>query len=118
MNTFEITVQRKAANAWPLVVEQGASGVFLPVRNEGLLRADLEGLETRLLQCAPKEYGTLLGQAVFRDEVRDALVQALAKSEDRLHVLLFVKGDARKHLLPSLSPQFVPAPLRTGVMQS
>jgi len=33
MSTFEITIQRKAGETWPVVVEQSASGVFLPVRN-------------------------------------------------------------------------------------
>src|SRR5262245_52133427 len=92
MNTFEITVQRRAGNAWPVVVEQSASGVFLPVRDEGLLQADLEEFKTQLnCQGTPREYGALLGQAVFREEVRDAFVQALAKSDDRLHVLLFIE---------------------------
>src|SRR5262245_14219216 len=98
MNTFEITVQRKAGPAWPIVVEQSASGVFLPVRDEGLLQVDLEQFKTQLLQSPPREYGTLLGQAVFREDVRDAFVQALAKSDDRLHVLLFIEDPDLKGL--------------------
>jgi hypothetical protein len=91
MNTLEITVQRREGNGWPVVVEQSGSGVFLPVRHEGLLQVDIE-FKTQLLQSIlPKEYGTLLGQAVFRGEVCAAFVQALAKSDDRLHVLLSVE---------------------------
>jgi WD40 repeat protein len=89
MSTFEITIQRKAGETWPVVVEQSASGVFLPVRTEGTLELDREGL--LLTQLDPKDYGTILGQAVFRDDVRDAFVQAVTKSDDRLHVLLFVE---------------------------
>jgi WD40 repeat protein len=95
MYTFEITVQRKSGDVWPVVVEQSASGVFLPVRDEGTLRLDLTELAS---QTMPKEYGLVLGRALFRDEVRDAFVQALTKSEDYLRVLLFVEADDLKTL--------------------
>src|SRR5438445_721711 len=99
MDTFEITVQRKAGNAWPIVVEQSASGVFLPVRNEGLLQIELGEFRTQLnIQSTSREYGTLLGRAIFRNEVRDAFVQALTKSDDRLHVLLFIEDADLKSL--------------------
>jgi hypothetical protein len=99
MNTFEITVQRKAAAGWPVVAEQTASGVFLPARAEGLLEADLEELRTQLLsQASAKDYGTLLGRALFRDDVRDAFGQALPRGDDRLHVLLFVEDAELKGL--------------------
>jgi hypothetical protein len=88
MNTFEITVQRKLGTSWPVVVEQNASGVFLPVRHEGTLQLDLVELTS---QPTPRDYGTVLGKPLFRDEIRDAFVQALAESDDRLHVLLFVE---------------------------
>jgi WD40 repeat protein len=93
MNTFEITLQRQSGNTWPIVVEQSAAGVFLPVRYEGVLQVDLEEFKAQLRTSltSAREYGTLLGQALFRDEIRDAFLQALAKSEDRLHVLLFVE---------------------------
>lgn len=93
MNTFEITVQRQAGDGWPVVAELSGGGALLPVRAEGLLRADLEDLKARLNgQGTPREYGTLLGQAVFQGAVRDALVRALARSDERLHVLLFVEA--------------------------
>src|SRR5262249_58248409 len=38
------------------------------------------------------------GQALFRDEVRDAFVQALAKSDARLHLLLFIEAAELKGL--------------------
>ena len=37
MHTFKMTVQRKVGEGWPVVVEQSAAGVFLPVRAEGAL---------------------------------------------------------------------------------
>jgi WD40 repeat protein len=88
MNTFEITVQRKLGANWPVVVEQSASGIFLPVRHEGTLQLDLVELTG---QSTPRMYGALLGKALFRDQVRDAFVQALTRSDDRLHVMLFIE---------------------------
>jgi CHAT domain len=98
MNTFEITIQRKADNLWPVVVEQSASDVFLPVRDEGVLQVDLQELKAQLLQSTPKEYGTLLGRAVFQEHIRDAFVQALAKSDGRLHVMLLIEDSELKGL--------------------
>src|SRR5436305_988120 len=89
MNKFEITVQRKLGTTWPVVVEQGASGVFLPVRHEGTLQLDLVELTS---QATPRDYGQCLGRALFRDgQVRVAFVQALSRSDEPLHVLLFVE---------------------------
>ena len=95
MHTFEITIQRKSGDVWPVVVEQSTSGVFLPVRDEGTLQLDLTELAS---QSTPKDYGLVLGRALFHDEVRDAFVQALTKSEDYLRVLLFVEADDLKTL--------------------
>jgi len=95
MSIFEITVQRKSGDDWPVVVEHSKPGVFLPVRNEGLLSLD----QTELLsQVTPRDYGTLLGQALFRGEVRDAFVRARAKNGEDLRVLLFVEADDLKTL--------------------
>ena len=95
MNTFEITIQRKSSDVWPVVVEQSTSGAFLPVRDEGTLWLDLTELAS---QATPRDYGLVLGRAIFRDEVRDAFVQALTKSQDYLRVLLFVEADDLKTL--------------------
>jgi hypothetical protein len=43
-------------------------------------------------------YGTLLGQALFREEVRDAFTRALPKGDDRLHVQFFVEDADLKGL--------------------
>jgi hypothetical protein len=99
MNTIEITVQRKSGNSWPIVAEQTAVGVFLPVRDEGVLQVNLEEFKTQLnSQTSAKEYGTLLGQALFRDDIRDAFVKALTKADESLHVLLFVEDAELKAL--------------------
>src|SRR5215210_6224790 len=88
MNTFEITVQRKMGDGWP-VVEHGSSDTSLAVRVEGVLQLD----QTELLgEGKPKAYGTLLGKALFRDDVRDAFVRAVPTGPERLHVLLFVEA--------------------------
>ncbi len=79
MNTFEITIQRKSGDNWPVVVEHSQSGAFLPTRSEGLLYLDLGELKK---QTTPLTYGTVLGKALFQDEVRDAFVRARATGEN------------------------------------
>jgi hypothetical protein len=65
------------------------------VRDEGILHVDL--MEVRS-QVTSKEYSMVLGQALFRDEVRDAFVRARAESDDRLRVLLCVEDPELKTL--------------------
>jgi len=38
MNIFELAVERKRGDSWPVVAELSASNVFLPVRKEGKLK--------------------------------------------------------------------------------
>src|SRR4029453_7047536 len=95
MHTFEITIQRQAGDGWPVVVEHSTAGVFLPVRNEGVLHLDPVELRS---QTTPQDYGTVLGQALFCDEVRDAFVRARTGSDDLLHLLLCVEDPGLKTL--------------------
>ena len=90
MNTFEITVQRKIEEGWPVVAEQSRTGSFLPVRSEGLLLVDPEEL---LALLDPHDYGVRLGQELFTDSIRDAFTRALADSNNDLRVLLFIEAD-------------------------
>src|SRR3974390_3489170 len=88
MNIFEITIQRKHGDHWPVVVEQSDGELAIPVRTEGSLALDLVSLDV-----GPKAgYGETLGRAVFRDEIRSAFDRARARGEDLLHVLLFVEA--------------------------
>ncbi|MCP4376147.1 MAG: CHAT domain-containing protein [bacterium] len=95
MNTFEITIQRKSGDNWPVVVEHSQSGAFLPTRSEGLLYLGLGELKK---QTTPLTYGTVLGKALFQDEVRDAFVRARATGENALRVLLVVEDPELKLL--------------------
>ena len=70
MNTIQITIQRKSGDSWPVVVEESTGGVSLPIRREGVLRIEEAAA---LGQPTPKDYGTVLGKALFSDDVRDAL---------------------------------------------
>jgi formylglycine-generating enzyme required for sulfatase activity/energy-coupling factor transporter ATP-binding protein EcfA2 len=89
MDIVEITLQRNLGSTWPVVVEYSVPGLFLPVRREGTFALDPVVLQS---QPTAKEYGTVLGKALFRDEVRDSLTQAIALS-DRLRILLSVEAD-------------------------
>jgi hypothetical protein len=85
---FEIAIQRASEEGWPVVVEWSDSNAGLPVRSDGLSQFDLVALNS---QITPRDYGTILGKALFRDDVRDAFLQALARSDEHLSVLLFVE---------------------------
>ncbi|BAY91237.1 MULTISPECIES: nSTAND1 domain-containing NTPase [unclassified Tolypothrix] len=97
MNTFEINIQRKSANHWPIVVEHSRPGELLSSRSEGILEltsADLEKLTSLLGQ--PKDYGTFLGKAIFKEEIRDAFVSALRDSDATVRVLLFIEAEDKE----------------------
>jgi hypothetical protein len=72
MNTFEITIQRKLGDNWPIVVEHTQPGTLLPLRSEGNLSLNNEDLQ-RLISLSGhvQDYGTLLGKGLLRDEVMD-----------------------------------------------
>lgn len=93
-STLEITIQRRAGDGWPVVVEESRPDIFLPVQNQGLLQLDGDA-EAGLLEVEddPREYGTRLGKALFRDQVSEAFVRAAARSQDYLRVLLFVEAE-------------------------
>ncbi|MEZ4660209.1 MAG: CHAT domain-containing protein [Caldilineaceae bacterium] len=95
MNTFEITIQRKNGDGWPVIAEQNQPGRFLPVRSEGLLTIEPERL---LAHLDPVQYGAELGQALFDNGIRDGFTRALADSRNNLRVLLFVEADDLRSL--------------------
>jgi hypothetical protein len=89
VESFAITIRSKVGASWPIVVELSGAKTPLPIRREGVLELDLEALST---QVTPRDYGMLLGQALFRDRIREAFLQARTQSEDRLSVQLFVEA--------------------------
>jgi hypothetical protein len=89
VESFAITIQRKIGPSWPIVVELSGTKTPLPIRREGTLELDLEALAT---QGTARDYGTRLGQALFRDRIREAFLQARTQSEDQLSVQLFVEA--------------------------
>src|SRR5215216_1000084 len=101
MSTFEITIERKSGDRWPVVVERTSPGASLRLRTEGTLLLGPEA-ERALLAAViePKAYGTVLGQVLFRDQVRDAFVGARAETagDDRLRVLLTVEDEGLRPL--------------------
>ncbi|WP_129630530.1 CHAT domain-containing protein [Candidatus Oscillochloris fontis] len=89
MDTFEITIQRRDGTGWPVIVEQSHPQSLTPERSEGRLHFNLE--ELRGLEVQPLAYGRFLGEALFHGSIHDAFRRALARSEDRLRVLLFIE---------------------------
>ncbi|MEW6497379.1 MAG: CHAT domain-containing protein, partial [Cyanobacteriota bacterium] len=98
MNTFEITVQRKVSDRCTVIVEYTLSDTLLPIRAEGEFSVDLEELRR---QATPLEYGTILGEALFRDKVLRAFDRARAESqrnEEGLRILLFIEDQELRTL--------------------
>jgi CHAT domain len=96
---LQITLQRRFARNWPVVLEQSIAGFFLPVRTEGALALNAEDISQGLRGITDaKEYGTLLGHALFGGEIREAFTLALARSQALVHVLLFVEDTELKGL--------------------
>jgi hypothetical protein len=92
---FEITILRKSHDRWPIVVRiKQLDG--LTTHTEGNLQLS-EDEWNKLIQHQEneKEYGKLLGQALFQNEMRDAFIRAYSKSsQDRpLRILLSIEVD-------------------------
>jgi WD40 repeat protein/energy-coupling factor transporter ATP-binding protein EcfA2 len=93
MNTFEITIQRKSGDSWPIVAEYTQANILLPLRSEGsfnLTSEDLQQLTS--LQERLQDYGTFLGKKLIRDDVRDGFIRALSQNEEPLRMLLFIEA--------------------------
>ncbi|BBD60981.1 WD-40 repeat-containing protein [Nostoc sp. HK-01] len=113
MNTFEIIIQRKSGDSWPIVVEYSRPGILLPLRAEGNLQLTETDLQQLLsLQGQPQKYGTFLGKALFQDEIRDAFTAAIRESDDCLRVLLFIEAVDKE--LRTLRWERLCAPLDEG----
>ena len=96
VSTFELTLQRSIDGAWPVVAELNAADGSLPVRRDGTLTLDLPTVLS--LDADRRAYGTALGQALFRETVRDLFVTALASESDEVRVLLTVEAPDLKAL--------------------
>ncbi|MDM8518875.1 CHAT domain-containing protein [Anaerolineales bacterium HSG6] len=92
---LEITLQRQTDDGYPVVVEESQLGTFLPIRTESLLQLDIESLNS---QTTPLAYGTILGQALFQGEIRDAFTRARSENQDGLRLLLAIEDPDLKTL--------------------
>jgi len=105
MTIFEITIQHKRDDIYPVVAEY-IRPENLPIRTEGhfpLNASDLE--ELKRLELNPLQYGIKLGKALFKEEVLVAFMQARLNSQsdqskqNGLHLLLVVETPELKPLL-------------------
>ncbi len=101
MSVFEITIQYRREDGWPIVAEYTRSDE-LPRRSEGLLTLpeDYE-VQLRMLQLDAQGYGTLLGKALFQGTIWDAFMRARAEaktSQEPLRILLVIEDPILKTL--------------------
>jgi hypothetical protein len=108
MNVLEITVQHKAADGWPVVIDIIETDA-LPVRYEGQLRFP-DGWEQQLLALDRKAYGVMLGEALFFGQLGIAFTAAQARSPQDLQILLSIEAPDLKHL----HWERLCAPIRSG----
>jgi len=111
VNTFEITIQRKVDQDWPLVIRHIPGEHALALWSRGKLEIDPQKLDG--LSPTSRAFGESLGKALFRDDIRDAFVRAVAEAKsagDALRVLLFVEAED----LRSLHWEQLHAPLDRG----
>lgn len=113
MSTFEIAIQRKFEDAWPVVVKfRSTDG--LTTHAEGTFEfSEKEFGQLIELQDEAEDYGTLLGKRLFREDVRDALITARSKNPDCLRVLLSIEVDKRDQL-KTLHWERLCAPVESG----
>jgi WD40 repeat protein len=100
MDIFEIIIQRQADDGCPVVAEYHQTGEFLSSsRKEGLLRLDAAARQELQAQSInPLAYGTVLGRALFQEQVRDAFMQARTRSQNNLRVLLVIEDAGLRSL--------------------
>lgn len=94
MHTFEITIQRGNHESWPVVARQQSGPNALTTWAEGIFDLDLQLLNQSL--PTDHQYGILLGQNLFRGQLRDAFIRAYSGAKaasEPLRVWLIVESD-------------------------
>ncbi len=90
MGTLEITVRLQSAGVWPVVAEYSSDDDPLTLRAEGALALDPAALAAVALE--PRAYGSMLGQALFRDDIAHLFESSLARvGNGSLRLLLFIE---------------------------
>lgn len=91
-DSLQITIERQTINSWPVIAEYRPAGFQLASRKEGELRL-AEGWKKELLErdLDREAYGRFLGQALFQDQIRDALMHARGQAEEQLRLLLVIE---------------------------
>src|SRR5512135_1819988 len=80
---------------WPVVAFY-EDGKGLRVRAQGALDLDLRALTS--VSTNIRTYGTVLGRALFHDDLRQVLNRAREEAEDSVRVLLQVEADDLRNL--------------------
>lgn len=87
MHRFRITIWPFSAGEWPVVAEH-----FPPTGHAVSVPGAFRLNQTELLtQVTPRDYGLVLGRGLFREQILELFVSALATSGGRLHVQLLIE---------------------------
>lgn len=86
---FNISIRPRNGRTWPVAVEQRFGADRFPLGVQSSLVLDTTSLTA--LELDERAYGEALGRALFRDEIRDLLVDALSRSQGLLRIRLAVE---------------------------
>lgn len=89
MSIVELIIQRKTESGYPVIASLTCFGGALLLRREATLVLDFAELADLIDDRI--EYGTVLGKALFIDEIRDTFREGLAEN-DTLHVNLCLEA--------------------------
>ena len=99
MSIFEITIQnQRTPTEWPVVIKIEHQDK-LPIQKNGTLQLS-ENYQEKLsmLLHQPKEYGIVLGEALFRDELYSAFREAFVSTHKLMRVLLTIDTENSEQL--------------------
>ena len=99
MSIFEITIQhQRTPTEWPVVIKIEHQDK-LPIQKNGTLQLS-ENYEEKLsmLLHQPKEYGIVLGEALFRNELYSAFREAFVGTHKLMRVLLTIDTENSEQL--------------------
>jgi formylglycine-generating enzyme required for sulfatase activity len=95
MYTFLIALKPKSGETWPWVADLNRPDDLLPLHYEGHFNLQIEPL---LKTYDLRQYGRLLGEALFQGNLRDAFTNALAQARQQgwLRVQLLIDKSAQE----------------------
>jgi CHASE2 domain-containing sensor protein len=98
MSIFEITIQRKSKDSWPVTVKFDTDDGLDNHAKSFFKFSDADFAELKELEEDVKEYGHFLGIRLFKNAVKESFLKAFNSHSDHLRVLLSIEVDNQDKL--------------------